>query len=757
MATLPFAAWLRRGFGVGLVLASLVGVCAVPVAAAPPAVPLLVTLADGAPVPALGAMRGVRAVREIGARVLRVDVVAAEVGPRLAALPGVLAVEPDGHVTLAAEPDDPRYPEQWAHEVTGTARAWDVTTGSADVRVAVVDSGILGDHRDLSGNVVEPQVVVKEGTVTTTGTGVDNDSCQDGHGTEVAGIIGAVGDNGTDVAGVAWDVSLVDIAVLHADTSCRIVAYSDVAAALTYAARGPGGPVDVVNLSLGGPAESCPTALQVAVDEARAAGVVVVAAAGNDERSLPGQSQIPASCNGVISVGATGRDGDAAHYSSRNPYVDLAAPGGDLRNGGESGLVLTTGRVERVQSTEGTSFSAPYVAGVAALLRAVRGELSAADVESLLETTATDVDAAGRDEATGWGVVDAEAAVLLAARARPVAEPVADPQFPVGVSLSRVAADVVPTEAITQAVAVSTAAFASQSALHAVVARADDYADALAGSALAYGVGPLLFTGSTGPLASGTRHELRRVLPVGATVYLLGGTAALPASLDSELRALGFSPARLAGRSREETAVAVANEVARQQLPAMSAALLATRGDWPDAVTGGALASYFGLPILLTPPDELHPATAVALAELAPARLFVLGGAAAVSDETMAAAAHAAGAEGVRLGGAARDATAVAIAGAMEALLSDSGREPAGFLAVNVDRSDGFAHVLSAAALAGKQGSVFVPVRGQAGDVLPDVAAEHVRGRGIDVTVIGGADLVSDEVGERLQALLSEA
>lgn len=682
---------------------------------------------------------------------------------RLAALPGVRAVEADRYLELLAVPDDPRYAEQWAHEQADAERAWSRETGSLDVRVAIVDSGFRGDHPDLVNNVVEEQVVIVDGAVRGTGLRIDNDDCRVGHGTQVAGVAGAEGDNGIGVAGVAWRVSLVDIAVLHSDASCRLIAFSDIAAAINHAVTRAEGAVDVINLSLGAPADSCPTALQLAVDAARNAGAVVVAGTGNDQRALPGSPQIPAACNGVIAVGATGRDGAVASYSSGGDHVDLVAPGGDFGAGGEDGLVLSTGwNLDEPVTTgvEGTSFAAPYVAGVAALVRARDPDMAPDLVESLLERTALDIDAEGRDAASGWGLVQAGAALARIDSGEPVPPPEPDPPFPVGVGLTRLAADLEHTAAITQAVAVSGHAFPARSAVHAVVARADDYADALAGSALGYGVGPLLFTTPEGPLDPATRTELQRVLPTGAAVYLLGGAVALSPGLEAELRTLGFEPRRLAGHSREETAVAVADEVSALGLPLLPGVLLATRGNWPDAVTAGGVAAWFGLPVLLTPSDALHPATAAALARLAPQRLLVVGGPAAVTDAVMAAAGDAAGtpAEGrQRLGGAARDETAVSVARAMEELLRESGRDPGAVLAVNVDRDDGFAHVLSATMIVGTTAAVLVPVRGAGGDVLTTPAIEYVRGKQLDAVIVGGLDLVTDEVAGQLQVLLSQA
>jgi subtilisin family serine protease len=707
----------------------------------------------------------------LSATVARVDVVPGterDTAADLARVPGVRAVEPVRVRKLARVPDDPDYPKQWAHALTGVEQAWDVTVGDPSVQVAVIDSGVLGTHPDLAPNIIE-QVDASTGTIVARGTGVDNDPCEVGHGTLVAGVAAAVGGNLTDIAGVAWQAGIVDVTAMSPEgNGCQI--FDDgVIAGIAYAVQRPGGPVDVINLSLGGTQDACPTALQAAVDDARAAGVVVVAASGNGELDLPGATSVPASCGGVISVGAVGRDGTHAGYSSTNAHVDVAAPGGDSDAGGFEGFVVTTARNGRTDVVEGTSFASPYVAGLVLLLRAANPALTPDEIEALLEQTAVDAGADGRDPEYGWGVIRADEAMAVAADAAGAA-PEPDPAFPVSdepgdlrvpprdPSVVRIAPGTGRTEAIPQAVAVSEAIFADGAASHVVLARRDDYADALAGSALGFGFAPLLFTSNTGPLAVETQREIERVLPEGSTVYLLGGQGALPLTLDDELRALGYAPVRLAGGTREETAVVIAAEVgrvvARFGFEPLPVALLATRQNWPDAVSGGALAAFFGLPILLTPVDVLHPATEQALRDLAPELLFVLGGRAAVSDPVFTQAAAASGAETVRLAGPERAATAVAVGQEFVTIARSAGQPDPLAVAVNLRRPDGYAHVLSASPLAGRFTAVYVPVEGETGTVLPDVAVPFVDDLRTDGVLAGDRDVIAEEIGVRLEALL---
>ena len=319
------------------------------------------------------------------------------------------------------------------------------------------------------------------------------------------------------------------------------------------------------------------------------------------------------------------------------------------------------------------------------------------------------------------------------------------------------------TEAVAQAAAVSLATFEDEVAQHAILTRADLFADGLGGSSLGFGLGPLLFTGPTEVLPDETAVELQRAVVPGAPVFILGGPAAVPPGVDARVRDLGFDPIRLAGANREDTAAIVAEEVIARygddfgRSPVLDTMILSTSGNWPDAVTAGQIGSWWGIPIVLTPQHALHPATRAVLERFRPGRIFVMGGTAAISDQVAAQAAAAAGGSAVRLAGADRMGTAAEALRAHLTLFGEVGFEPLTAIAINLHRGDAFAHVLSASAATGRFGGLFVPASGLAGDGVAPVVARAACGLDVPLAIAGSEDLVADRGAEAVQrSLLGE-
>jgi len=314
--------------------------------------------------------------------------------------PAVQVVEEDHPVRLALTPNDSYWDLQWGPEIVLAPAAWNMSTGSPDVIVAVLDTGIDLDHSDLVGQLwVNPGEIPENGldddendyvddvhgwNVLGDGSNVIDDD--HGHGTHVSGIIAARGDNGQGVAGMAWSSRVMVVKVLD-ETGNGF--YSGLAEGLTYAADNG---ARIANLSLGGTEPS--QLLQDALDYAHAHGTLVVAANGNTNSAI----QYPAASDNTLAVAASTQQDERAIYSCFGPEADLTAPG--------SG-VFSTCRGGGYCYKSGTSMAAPHVAGLAALVYAQEPTLTPDQVAQLLKETAQDIGNPGWDPYTGWGRIDA--------------------------------------------------------------------------------------------------------------------------------------------------------------------------------------------------------------------------------------------------------------------------------------------------------------------------------------------------------------
>ncbi|PWH11942.1 MAG: peptidase S8 [Anaerolineae bacterium] len=349
--------------------------------------------------------------------------------------------EPDRIFEHTLVPNDPLYSQQWHYFGTygiNLPTAWEITTGSSSVVVAVLDTGIT-NHVDLSGKTVSGYDFIADSFVANDGGGRDSNPSDPGdwtlsgqcypgsparnsswHGTHVAGTIGASTNNSTGVAGVSWGAKILPVRVLG-----RCGGYtSDIVDGIRWSAGLPvsGVPVNtnpakVLNLSLGG-LGACDATTQSAINDALAAGLSVVVSAGNSNADAANFS--PANCNGVITVGATDEDGWLSTYSNYGPTLEISAPGGDFTY--DTGILstLNTGTTVPAADTyvgyQGTSMAAPHVSGVIALMLSVTPSLTPTQVLEILQNTAKDFGEAWCNTTTncGAGIVDAAAAVKTA-------------------------------------------------------------------------------------------------------------------------------------------------------------------------------------------------------------------------------------------------------------------------------------------------------------------------------------------------------
>lgn len=351
----------------------------------------------------------------------------------------VAYAEPNYRIDAARVPNDQYYDLQWHYPFINLPAAWDINVGvsqTEQVVVAVIDSGVLIDHPDLAGQLIDGYDFISDPEAAADGDGIDPNPNDAGdrenpserssfHGTHVTGTVAALSDGYNGIAGVAWGAKVMPVRVLGVDGGSGY----DLNQALRYAAglnndsgRLPIKPADVINLSLG--CSACYNqSIQDTLAEIRAAGVIVIAAAGNFENSIP---FYPSAYEGVVSVSAVHSGYGRASYSNFGGFVDISAPGGDStdRDGdGYADQILSTlgddsgDELAYLYSWyNGTSMAAPHVAGIAALMKAVYHDLDPIQFDQLIQTgeIVTDLGEPGRDDNFGYGIIDAAKAVHAA-------------------------------------------------------------------------------------------------------------------------------------------------------------------------------------------------------------------------------------------------------------------------------------------------------------------------------------------------------
>jgi subtilisin family serine protease len=287
------------------------------------------------------------------------------------------------------QPNDPEFNKQWHLQLIQAPYAWTITKGSKDIVVGVVDGGIDENHPDLKGKIVDGYNYYFDKKA--------RDRRND-HGTWVASFIGANTDNGQGISGLNWEVSMLDYQAYASIGPAGIFSWNIAQGVIEATNKG----ARIINGSYGG---SIPGFLdQVVTAYASANGVVQVYSSGNAGTSSP---RYPSSYpfSGVIAVGATNYRDEVVGFSTFGPQVSVVAPGAG---------VWTTKQGGGYEPIDGTSFSAPIVSGVAALILSVNPRLTPAQVKSIIEGTSDDISGEGFTVKTGWGRVNAYKAVLAA-------------------------------------------------------------------------------------------------------------------------------------------------------------------------------------------------------------------------------------------------------------------------------------------------------------------------------------------------------
>ncbi|MEJ5311036.1 MAG: S8 family peptidase [Anaerolineae bacterium] len=343
-----------------------------------------------------------------------------EVAAALNADPGVIYAEPN-YIYHAFDlvPTDADYGRQWAHPKIQSPGAWGITTGSSDIVIAIIDTGVDTSHPDLIDKIVAGIDYVDD----------DNAPVDaNGHGTHVAGIAAAVTNNGVGVAGMSWGAKIMPVRVLdHQGNGYN----ADIVEGITWAYQHG---ADILNLSLGGTVKL--DSMQDAINKAHAAGSLVVAAMGNCRYATGGCSsanptQYPAAYDNVMAVAATDSGDTYAYYSQYGSHCDIAAPGGELTRLGDPNGIYSTmptyavymttyyGYLTNYDFLQGTSQATPHVSGLAALIWSMAPAMTNDEVQNLIEQTAVDLGPVGKDPDYGWGRINAHAALATIAPPNP--------------------------------------------------------------------------------------------------------------------------------------------------------------------------------------------------------------------------------------------------------------------------------------------------------------------------------------------------
>ncbi len=323
---------------------------------------------------------------------------------------GIVFAGPNGRPEPTHVPNDPMYPQQWAHQKISSEGAWDVSTGNSDIIVGIIDTGCLITHEDLQAliwvNDDPPNGIDDDGNGFIDDThgwnfANNNNNIDDvfGHGTQVSGISSAVIDNGVGVAGIA-NLTIMTSKWWHMTGSDFTVSES-----VFYAVDNG---AHVLNLSVGSIFPLPMT--EDAVNFAYNSGVTLVAPAGNFGTSQPGY---PAAYPNVMAVAAVTIDDTLASFSNWGPHLDVGAPSPGILAPSNQGVSSYT------PNFGGTSAASPHVAGLAGLVLSVDPTLTPDEVRTFINENADDLGAPGFDDFFGNGRINSDATIAAVNRRCP--------------------------------------------------------------------------------------------------------------------------------------------------------------------------------------------------------------------------------------------------------------------------------------------------------------------------------------------------
>ncbi|MBM2820848.1 MAG: serine protease, subtilase family [Candidatus Berkelbacteria bacterium] len=298
--------------------------------------------------------------------------------------------EVDGYYQASSVPNDTYYASDQSYlKNLNSETAWDITTGTSSVKIAVLDTGVELTHSDLQGKLIPGWDFVY------------NDPTPEdafGHGTAVTGVLGALTNNNQGIAGVTWQNPILEVRIAG---ESGYSSYDIIANAIIFATDNG---AKVINISFGGYTDSL--AVRDAVNYAWQKNTVVVASAGNDSTNM---LEYPASMPNVVGVSALDETNAPAFYTNYGSYIDVAAPG----------TVITTSMGNEYRYWMGTSFASPCVAGLLGLIFSLNPTLTSTEAVDILERTATDLGTPGVDDYYGHGKINLARAAQEAAGLQP--------------------------------------------------------------------------------------------------------------------------------------------------------------------------------------------------------------------------------------------------------------------------------------------------------------------------------------------------
>jgi len=630
---------------------------------------------------------------------------------------------------VSTYPNDPQFQNgtQWAlNQITDSdidaPEAWDMERGNGRVVVAVVDTGIDWNHPDLEANIwTNPGEIPSNGVDDDQNGFIDDvigwdfvdtenlvwpgeDGAKEdnnpmdfhGHGTMVAGVVGAVTNNSTGIAGVSWYSKIMPLRAGYAGIDgYAYLEASDAAEAIIYAASNG---ASVINMSWGGPSTS--RLIKDALDYASSRDIVLVGAAGNDDSST---QMYLGTYDSVIAVTATDQYDRKAYFSNYGPWVDVSAPGVNI---------FTTCYNNTYTLGDGTSMATPFVSGLAALLISEHPDWTNDQITQRIISTADNIDDLNPDYIgqLGGGRINAGRCLInwisrLSGVSRyETSQKISQEMYPQGVNA-------------------------------VVLARSDDFSDALAGVTIASQKNsPILLTKSN-VLVPEARDEIIRLDP--DKIYILGGEKAINSSVEEAISTLGFDTERIAGNNRYETAVKIAGYIYNYSV--VSSVFVTSGENFPDALTSAVPAHKNTSPLVLTKKDYLPEAISTYLGELTNLNtIYVIGGEDTISQEVLRKLRRLASSV-IRISGEDRYETATKVA---ENFFSNPSR-------LIISRGDEFPDALSGGALAIKKDAPILLTYPQS---LSEKTSRYIKEEFIytkdqsEIYLLGGKSAISENV-----------